>query len=275
MNVFAANLLADRVALITGGGTGLGLAMARAFGAAGAKLVIASRSAANVEGGAATLTDAGIDALPLVCDVREPQQVEETVAAGVEHFGRLDVLVNNAAGNFVVRAEDLSVGGWKAVTRIVLDGSWFCSQAAYPHMKDQGGGTILNVLATYATGAGTLTVHSAAAKAGVLALTRTLAVEWADAGIRVNAIAPGPVETHGAGSRLWDSDAARASIIDKLPMARFGEEREVADVATFLVSDAASYVTGVILPVDGGLTLGKGHLADLDSVRHLLRSADR
>ena len=190
-----------------------------------------------------------------------------------EHFGRGDVLVNNAAGNFLVRAEDLSPGGWKAVTRIVLDGSWFCSRAVYEPMKEQGGGNILNVLATYATGAGPLTVHSAAAKAGVLSLTRTLAVEWADAGIRVNAIAPGPVDTHGAGSRLWNSDEARASIAEKLPMGRFGTEAEIADAAIFLVSDAASYVTGTMLPVDGGLTLGEGHLANIEAIQHLLRQS--
>ncbi len=274
MRVFSENLLAGKVILVTGGGTGLGLAMARGFGAVGARLVIASRAREHLEEGAETLRGEGVEVLPLVCDVREPEQVNDMVSASVERCGRLDALVNNAAGNFVVRAEDLSVGGWKAVTRIVLDGSWFCSQAVYPQMKKQGGGTILNILATYASGAGTLTVHSAAGKAGVLALTRTLAVEWADAGIRVNAIAPGPVETHGAGSRLWDSDAARASIIDKLPMGRFGQEREVADVATFLVSEAASYITGVMLPIDGGLTLGKGHLASVDSVEHLLRPRD-
>lgn len=274
MSVFAEDLLAGKVALITGGGTGLGLAMARGFGAVGARLVIASRSNEHVEAGAATLRGEGVETLPLICDVRDPDRVEQMVAAALEHFGRIDVLVNNAAGNFVVRAEDLSVGGWKAVTRIVLDGSWFCSQAVYEPMKKQGGGNILNILATYATGAGALTVHSAAAKAGVLALTRTLAVEWAEIGIRVNAIAPGPVETQGAGSRLWDSDEARASIAEKLPMGRFGSEREIADVATFLVSDAASYVTGTMLPVDGGLTLGKGHLASVDAVQHLLRPKD-
>ncbi len=274
MSVFAAELLAGKVALITGGGTGLGLAMARGFGAVGARLVIASRNDEHVEGGAETLRGEGTETLPLVCDVRDPDQVEQMVTAAIEHFGRIDVLVNNAAGNFVVRAEDLSVGGWKAVTRIVLDGSWFCSQAVYAPMKRQGGGNILNILATYATGAGALTVHSAAAKAGVLALTRTLAVEWADAGIRVNAIAPGPVETRGAGSRLWDSDEARASIAEKLPMGRFGSEREVAEAATFLVSAASSYITGTMLPVDGGLTLGKGHLASVDAVQHLLRRKD-
>jgi len=271
VSVFTADMLAGKVALITGGGTGLGLSMARTFGEVGARLVIASRNPEHLEAGAATLRDQGIEVLPLTCDVRDPQQVDDTVDAAVEHFGRVDILVNNAAGNFVVRAEDLSPGGWKAVTRIVLDGSWFCSQAVYEPMKAQGGGTILNILATYATGAGTLTVHSAAAKAGVLALTRTLAVEWASAGIRVNAIAPGPVETHGAASRLWDNAAARASMEDKLPMARFGSEREVADAAAFLVSDAASYITGVLLPVDGGLTLGKGHLADAETIEHLLR----
>ena len=273
MGFFSDNLLEGKVALITGGGTGLGLATARAFGANGAKLVIASRSAEHVEGGAATLREQEIEALPLVCDVREPNQVEAMVDAAIEHFGRVDVLVNNAAGNFLVRAEDLSPGGWKAVTRIVLDGSWFCSRAVYKHMKDQGGGNILNVLATYATGAGPLTVHSAAAKAGVLSLTRTLAVEWADAGIRVNAIAPGPVDTHGAGSRLWNSDEARASIAEKLPMGRFGTEAEIADAAIFLVSDAASYVTGTMLPVDGGLTLGEGHLANIEAIQHLLRQS--
>jgi len=276
VSVFSAEILGGKVAVITGGGTGLGLAMARAFGAVGAKLVIASRDNGHLDSGAATLRAEGVETLPLQCDVRDAEQVERMVAAAVDHFGRIDILVNNAAGNFVVRAEDLSVGGWTAVTRIVLDGSWFCSQAVYDTMKKQGGGNILNILATYATGAGPLTIHSAAGKAGVLALTRTLAVEWADVGIRVNAIAPGPVETHGAGSRLWDSDAARASIIDKLPMGRFGSEQEVADVATFMVSDAAAYVTGTMLPVDGGLTLGKGHLASGDAVGHLLRpkSAD-
>jgi len=273
MGFFSDNLLEGKVALITGGGTGLGLATARAFGANGAKLVIASRSAEHVEDGAATLREEEIEALPLVCDVREPDQVEAMVDTAIEHFGRVDVLVNNAAGNFLVRAEDLSPGGWKAVTRIVLDGSWFCSRAVYKHMKDQGGGNILNVLATYATGAGPLTVHSAAAKAGVLSLTRTLAVEWADAGIRVNAIAPGPVDTHGAGSRLWNSDEARASIAEKLPMGRFGTEAEIADAAIFLVSDAASYVTGTMLPVDGGLTLGEGHLANIEAIQHLLRQS--
>lgn len=273
MGFFSDNLLEGKVALITGGGTGLGLATARAFGANGAKLVIASRSAEHVEDGAATLREEEIETLPLVCDVREPDQVEAMVDTAIEHFGRVDVLVNNAAGNFLVRAEDLSPGGWKAVTRIVLDGSWFCSRAVYEPMKEQGGGNILNVLATYATGAGPLTVHSAAAKAGVLSLTRTLAVEWADAGIRVNAIAPGPVDTHGAGSRLWNSDEARASIAEKLPMGRFGTEAEIADAAIFLVSDAASYVTGTMLPVDGGLTLGEGHLANIEAIQHLLRQS--
>ena len=273
MGFFSDNLLEGKVELVTGGGTGLGLATARAFGTNGAKLVLASRSAEHVEDGAATLREEEIEALPLVCDVREPDQVEAMVDTAIEHFGRVDVLVNNAAGNFLVRAEDLSPGGWKAVTRIVLDGSWFCSRAVYKHMKDQGGGNILNVLATYATGAGPLTVHSAAAKAGVLSLTRTLAVEWADAGIRVNAIAPGPVDTHGAGSRLWNSDEARASIAEKLPMGRFGTEAEIADAAIFLVSDAASYVTGTMLPVDGGLTLGEGHLANIEAIQHLLRQS--
>lgn len=259
---FQPDLLEDRVAVITGGGTGLGFAMARTFANLGARLVLASRSQDHVGPAAEKLRQRGVDVLALTCDVRRPKQVNSVIARTVDEFGGIDILVNNAAGNFLVRAEELSEGGWKAVTRIVLDGSWYCSQAAFEPMKERGGGAILNILATYATGAGVLTVHSAAAKAGVLAITRTLAVEWAEHNIRVNAIAPGPVDTEGAGAALWSLPEAKEAIREKVPMARFGTEEDIARAAAFLVSDAAAYVTGSMLPVDGGLTLGKGHLVD-------------
>ena len=274
MTSFREDLLAGRTALITGGGTGLGFAMAKTFASLGAKLALASRNAEHVEPAAERIRQLGAECLALVCDVRDPEQVEATVARTAEALGALDILVNNAAGNFLVTAEDLSAGGWRAVTRIVLDGTWFCSHAAFPRMKQQGGGAILNIVATYADGAGPLTVHSAAGKAGVLGLTRTLAVEWAEHGIRVNALAPGPVDTEGAGSRLWASGAARRTIEEKVPMGRFGSEDEIATAAAFLVSNAASYINGILLPVDGGLSLGRGHLADEAVVGDLLRPKD-
>jgi len=259
---FQPDLLSGRVAVITGGGTGLGFAMARTFANLGASLVLASRNRDHVGPAAEQLRQRGVDALAVTCDVRNRKQVNSMIARAVDEFGGLDILVNNAAGNFLVRAEELSERGWKAVTRIVLDGSWYCSQAAFEPLVEGGGGAILNILATYATGAGVLTVHSAAAKAGVLAITRTLAVEWAEYDIRVNAIAPGPVDTEGAGGALWSISEAREAIREKVPMERFGTEDEIARAAAFLVSDAATYVTGSLLPVDGGLTLGKGHFVE-------------
>src|SRR5581483_6332728 len=203
--------LKDQVAIITGGGTGLGRAMAREFFSLGAKLVIASRNPEHLEPTRAELEAAGADVISIQTDVRDPAQVDRMVAATKERFGRIDILVNNAAGNFLCKAEDLSPNGWRAVVEIVLNGTFFCTRAVGREMiaqnaaaqtatASQRGGRILNVLATYAWNGGPGTVHSAAAKAGVLALTRTLAVEWAPHGIRVNAIAPGPVDTKGAGS---------------------------------------------------------------------------
>ena len=175
--------------------------------------------------------------------------VEKTVSA----FGRVDVLVNNAAGNFVVRAEDLSPNGWRAVVGIVLDGSFLCSRAAGKRMIEQGeGGAILSVIASYAWTGGPGTIHSAAAKAGVVALTRTLAVEWAQYGIRVNAICPGPTDTEGAGAALWPTDEDRARVAATVPLGRLATPEEVAAWAAALCSAHASYITGETLTIDGG-----------------------
>lgn len=254
---FRPDLLSGKVALITGGGTGLGWAMAETFARLGAAVAVASRSAEHVGSAAERLRSHG-PSLAVECDVRDPQSVQNAVDSTCRELGRLDVLVNNAAGNFLVRAEDLSPNGWAAVRSIVLDGTFLCSRAAFPVMQRQGGGCILNVVATYAESAGAFVVHSAAAKAGVVSLTRTMAVEWAPHGIRVNAISPGPVETKGAGGQLWAAPEARAAIEQAVPMRRFGTAEEVATMAAFLVSDAAGYCTGGVYPVDGGLTLGQG-----------------
>lgn len=167
--------------------------------------------------------------------------------------------MNNAAGNFICPAEKLSVNGWNSVVNIVLNGTFYCSRAAGLRMIESGrGGTILNIVATYAWTGGPGTIHSAAAKAGVVCMTRTLAVEWARHKIRVNAIAPGPVETEGAGSRLWASPDVREAMLRSVPRGRIGRADEIAQAAAYLVSDFADFINGEVLVIDGGQWLGKG-----------------
>jgi NAD(P)-dependent dehydrogenase (short-subunit alcohol dehydrogenase family) len=191
--------------------------------------------------------------------VRDPAAVDGIVAAAVERFGGVDILINNAAGNFRAPAEKLSPNGWNAVVGIVLNGSFYCARAAGLRMIEQGrGGAILNNVVADAWTGGPGTVHSAAAKAGVLAMTRTLAVEWAPYGIRVNAIAPGPVETENAARNLWPTSEEEERLRKRVPLGRFGTVQEIAQAASYLVSDYAGYVTGEVLTIDGGEWLGKG-----------------
>src|SRR5918993_1841118 len=207
--MFEPSLLKGQVAVVTGGGTGIGLAIARRLGELGARIVIGSRNAENLEKGSAELRHAGLDPLCVQIDVRNPEQVDEMVSRVVRHFGRIDILINNAAGNFVCRAEDLSPNGWNAVIGIVLNGSFYCSRAVGRHIIARGGGgSIVSILANYAWTGSAGTIHSAAAKAGVMSMTQTLAVEWAKHRIRVNAIAPGPIETPGAARQLWSTPEA-------------------------------------------------------------------
>ena len=257
------NTLQNQVALITGGGTGLGRAIAFEFAGLGAKLVLASRQPEHLEPTAADLRQRGAEVLTVAMDVRDPAQVERMVQQAKERFGQIDVLVNNAAGNFVCKAEDLSPNGWRAVVDIVLNGSFFCTRAVAREMIARGGGgNILNVLATYAWTGGPGTVHSAAAKAGVLAMTRTLAVEWAQYKIRVNAITPGAVQTEGASSALWGNPEAARKVLEKIPVGRLGKPEEIARAASFLVSPFARFaVNGENLTLDGGAWLGRGFLA--------------
>ena len=257
--MFAPNLLEDRVAVVTGGGTGIGLAVARRLGTLGARIVIGSRNAANLEAGSAELRHAGLDPLTVQIDVRNPEQVDELVERTVKHFGHIDILVNNAAGNFICPAEDLSINGWNAVVGIVLNGTFYCSRAVGRQMIHQGrGGSIVSILANYVWTGNAGTVHSAAAKAGVMSLTQTLAVEWARHKIRVNAVAPGAVESPGAAKQLWDSPEAVARITEGVPLGRWGKPEEIADSVAFLVSEHAGYITGEVLTIDGGAWLGRG-----------------
>jgi len=257
--MFAPSLFKDRVAVITGGGTGIGLAIARRLGELGARVTIASRNSDNLEHGSAELRHAGLDPLCVQLDVRKPEQVDEMVQRVLRHFGRIDILVNNAAGNFICRAEDLSPNGWNAVINIVLNGSFYCSRAVGRHMIARGkGGAIVSVLANYVWTGSAGTVHSAAAKAGVMSMTQTLAVEWARHRIRVNAVAPGPIESPGAAKQLWSTPDAVDRITNMVPLRRWGKPEEVADAVAFLVSPLAGFITGEIMTIDGGAWLGRG-----------------
>jgi NAD(P)-dependent dehydrogenase (short-subunit alcohol dehydrogenase family) len=263
--MFEASLLKGQVAVVTGGGTGIGLAIAKRLGSLGACIAIASRDSTHLEDGCAALSESGIDALAIQLDVRKPEQVDEMVERTVKHFGGIDILVNNAAGNFICRAEDLSPNGWNAVIGIVLNGTFYCSRAVGRHMiARKRGGSIVSILANYVWTGSPGTIHSAAAKAGVMSMTQTLAVEWASHGIRVNAVAPGPIESPGAAKQLWSTPDAVQRIRSLIPAGRWGSPEEVADAVVFLSAPQSGFITGEVLTVDGGARLGIGSFGFTD-----------
>ncbi len=261
-----------KVALITGGGTGLGLEIARNLGKRGAKLILASRNADHLQKGADFLEKEGVTSLALPCDVRDVHTVRRTVKSAVENFGSLDILVNNAAGNFIRPAEALPEKAFATVTDIVLNGTFNFSRAAGRAMIEKGtGGVILNIVATYAWTGGPGTIHSACAKAGVLAMTRTLAIEWARHRIRVAAVAPGPFDSEGAADRLWPSRDLEEKVRKNIPLGRFATRAEVAEAAAWLCSGDASYVTGECLTLDGGAWLGRGLTGENETIPKIRR----
>jgi len=242
-------------AIVTGGGTGLGLAIASEMARRGYPVVVASRNLDRLEAAAEALLEAGHRALAVRCDVREPKSVRELFDQAAEAFQYVESLINNAAGNFVVRAEEISDGDWEAVRGIVLDGTFNCSREAGRRMQERGG-AILNIIATYAWTGATGVVHSASAKGGVLAMTRSLAREWGPFGIRVNALAPGIMLTESAARNLGFADpAVQVRLAGRVPLRRLATVQEVAQAAADLASDRHPYVTGDCWTIDGGLWL--------------------
>lgn len=256
--MFREDLLHERVVLVTGGGSGLGLSMAKHFAALGARVAITGRTESRLEEAAREIDASGERVLARAADVRDFAQVEALVEAVVARFGRLDVLVNNAAGNFLAATEELSPNGFNAVVQTVLNGTFHATLAAGRRMIEAGGGSILNIATTYAWTGSAFVVPSAAAKAGVLAMTRSLAVEWAAYGIRVNAIAPGPFPTEGAWSALMPTPELEAEARARIPVGRFGEHPELTNLAVFLVSDAAPFINGECVTIDGGEWIASG-----------------
>lgn len=235
------------------GATGLGRAMGEKFVRLGAKLAIAGRREEVLKQTAEQFNDSGYKIFYAPCDVREPAQIAELADAVERHFGRIDILVNNAAGNFISPTERLSPRAVDAVLNIVLHGTFYATLEIGKRWIERGqGGTMLNIVTTYASTGSAFVVPSAAAKAGVLALTRSLAVEWARYGIRQVAIAPGPFPTEGAWSRLSPTPELEQQMIDRVPLRRVGNKEELANLAAYLVSDYAGYINGEVVTIDGG-----------------------
>lgn len=274
--------LQGKVIVVTGGGTGLGRAMTEAFVSYGAKVAICGRRQAVLEETAAAL---GPAVRPYVCDVRDWESVERFLSQVVADFGQLDAVVNNAAGNFLAASETLSPKGFRAVVDIVLMGTFHTSRWAGAYWIEQKRpGHILNIVTTYTDTGCAFVLPSASAKAGVQALTLSLAYEWAPYGIRVNAIAPGPFPTEGAWSRLMLGADFEEQYKKRLPTGRYGRHEELGALAVFLLSDLAPYLTGAVIPIDGAERLQGAmfnylaQIADREALKQafaLLRSANR
>ena len=265
------NALEGKVIVVTGGGSGLGKAMTKYFLELGAVVAITSRDLEKLKATASELEkQSGRKCLPFQCDVRHYDQVEAMLQEVLKNFGKVDVLLNNAAGNFISPTERLSANAFDTIIDIVLKGSKNCTLAFGKHWiaTKQQNTVILNIVTTYAWTGSAYVVPSATAKAGVLAMTRSLAVEWAKYGIRSNAIAPGPFPTKGAWERLLPGDLAeKFDMSKKVPLKRVGDHQELANLAAYLVSDFSAYINGEVVTIDGGEWLqGAGQFNLLEKI---------
>ena len=263
--------LKGKVIVVTGGGSGLGKTMTKYFLELGAQVAITSRDLEKLKNTAKELeTETGGTCLPIQCDVRHYEEVENMLQQVLKAFGKVDILLNNAAGNFISPTERLSANAFDTVIDIVLKGTKNCTLAFGKHWIDtkQKSSTVLNIVTTYAWTGSAYVVPSATAKAGVLAMTRSLAVEWAKYGIRTNAIAPGPFPTKGAWDRLLPGDLAeKFDMAKKVPVQRVGDHQELANLAAYLVSDFSAYVNGEVVVIDGGEWLkGAGQFNLLEAI---------
>jgi len=266
--IFREGILKGRVAFVTGGGTGITGGVARALAEAGANVALVSRSLEHLEPAAKTINEeravrAGMpalhgDAFAVAADVRKPEEVEKAIASTIKRFGKIDIVVNGAAGNFLCKPEDLSPNGFGTVVDIDLKGTFNVCRAAFEQLK-QHRGQILNISATLHYLGTPMQLHVSAAKAGVDALTRNLAVEWGRHGIRVNAIAPGPIGDTEGMKRLVP-EPIKEKLKQRIPLGRFGLISDIENAAVFLCSDAANYINGAVLVVDGGHWLAANRL---------------
>ena len=254
MSIFKPDILKNRVVLVTGGGTGICKGIAKAFAAHGAKIAVTSRKIENLEQTAKEIRDAGGECLPVVADVRKTDQVEAAIKAVTDKYGRLDTLINGAAGNFLVPTSQLSYNAFRTVIEIDLIGTFNMTKAAFEELQKAGAAqdaNIINLTATLHYVGNPLQAHAMAAKAGIDALVKNMAVEWGPLGIRINAIAPGPIGDTEGMKRLAPGDMEK-EMSKNIPLRRFGHIQEIADMATYLASPAAKYITGATFVVDGG-----------------------
>ncbi len=258
-SIFSKDILQGKVAFVTGGGTGITGGVARAFSEHGAKLAITSRKIENLVAMKQIIDDNGGECFAVSGDVRDFTEVQNAIARTVEHYGRIDIVVNGAAGNFLCAASELSPNGFGTVVDIDTKGTFNVCRAAYEELK-KSSGQIINISATLHYLATPMQIHVSAAKAGVDAITRNLSAEWGRQGIRVNGIAPGPIEDTEGMKRLLP-EALKEKITKRIPLGRFGKIADIENAALFLASDAASYINGVTLVVDGGQWLQGTSLA--------------
>eukprot|EP00455_Lapot_gusevi_P054046 TRINITY_DN856_c0_g2_i2.p1 TRINITY_DN856_c0_g2~~TRINITY_DN856_c0_g2_i2.p1 ORF type:complete len:321 (-),score=140.00 TRINITY_DN856_c0_g2_i2:260-1159(-) len=271
---FKANILSSKIALVTGGGSGIGFEITRQLGLHGAKIAIMGRRPEPLAAAVSALKSEGIDAIGVNGDVRKPQDCERVVGEVISKFGGLNILVNNAAGNFLATAEGLKPKGFQTVMEIDTMGVFNMSNAAFSSLKKAGDSLIINISATLHYGATWYQAHASAAKAAIDSLTRSLALEWGEYGIRVAGIAPGPI-AGTAGMAKLGGDMSHDAMVSAIPLRRFGEKFDIAMCAVYLASSAGAFVTGETIVVDGAAWIWRQPVAPRQMVEQLSRKVEK